>query len=41
MGPDLLAAMTSIAGGRTFPVRDLKKIGDVIAEPPSNCASNT
>jgi Ca-activated chloride channel family protein len=32
MGPDLLAAMTNLAGGRTFPVRSLKKIGDAVAE---------
>jgi Ca-activated chloride channel homolog len=32
MGPDLLAAMTNIAGGRTFSVRSLKKIGDAVAE---------
>ena len=32
MGPDLLAALTNIAGGRTFPVRSLRKIGDAVAE---------
>lgn len=32
MGPDLLAAMSNIAGGRTFPVRSLKKIGDAVGE---------
>jgi len=31
-GPDLLAAMTNVTGGRTFPVRNLKKIGDVANE---------
>jgi len=32
MGPDLLAAMTNIAGGRTFPIRNLKKIGDAVGQ---------
>lgn len=32
MGPDLLAAMTNMAGGRTYPVRSLKKIGDTVAD---------
>ncbi len=32
MGPDLLAAMANIAGGRMFPVRNLKKIGDAVGE---------
>jgi Ca-activated chloride channel homolog len=32
MGPDLLAVMTNITGGRTFPIRSLKKIGDAVAE---------
>jgi Ca-activated chloride channel family protein len=32
MGLDLLAAMTNMAGGRTFPVRSLKKIGDTVAD---------
>lgn len=29
MGPDLLSAMTDITGGRTFPIRNLKRIGEV------------
>jgi Ca-activated chloride channel family protein len=32
IGPDLLAVMTNIAGGRTFPIRSLNKIGDAVAE---------
>ena len=32
MGPDLLASATSITGGRTFPIHNLKKIGDAAAE---------
>jgi Ca-activated chloride channel family protein len=32
MGPDLLAALTNIAGGRTLPIRNLKKIRDAIGE---------
>ena len=30
MGPDLLGAITSITGAETFPIRDLKKIGNAI-----------
>lgn len=32
MGPDLLAAITAITGGRTLPIRNLKKIGDATRE---------
>jgi Ca-activated chloride channel family protein len=32
MGPDLLAAITGITGGRTFHINNLKKIGDAAAE---------
>jgi len=32
MGPDLLAAITGITGGRTLPIRNLKKIGDATSE---------
>jgi Ca-activated chloride channel family protein len=32
MGPDLLAAITEITGGRVFPIHNLKKIGDATAK---------
>jgi Ca-activated chloride channel family protein len=32
MGPGLLATITGITGGRTFPVRSLGKIGDAVGE---------
>ena len=32
MGPDLLAVATGITGGRTFPIHNLKRIGDAAAE---------
>jgi hypothetical protein len=32
MGPDLLASASGITGGRTFPIHNLKKIGDAAAE---------
>jgi Ca-activated chloride channel homolog len=32
MGPDLLASATGITGGRTFPIRSIKKMGDAVAE---------
>ncbi|MGB8985653.1 MAG: VWA domain-containing protein, partial [Candidatus Sulfotelmatobacter sp.] len=32
LGPDLLAFATGITGGRMFPVRNLKKVGDAAAE---------
>jgi Ca-activated chloride channel family protein len=32
LGPDLLAFATGITGGRTFPIRNLKRVGDAAAE---------
>ena len=32
MGPDLLATITKITGGRVFPIHSLKKIGSATAE---------
>lgn len=32
MGPDLLGAVTGVTGGRTFPIRNLKKIGNAVDE---------
>jgi Ca-activated chloride channel family protein len=32
IGPDLLRALTEVSGGKTFPVRSLKKIGDAAGQ---------
>jgi Ca-activated chloride channel family protein len=32
MGPGLLAAITDITGGQTFPIRNLTKIGDAVGD---------
>jgi Ca-activated chloride channel family protein len=32
LGPDLLTFATGITGGRTFPIRNLKRVGDAAAE---------